>query len=317
MKQLPDFSNDLVLVIGDVMLDQYIYGSVRRISPEAPVPVMLREKTVLKAGGAANVALNIMAMGAQVLLLGITGNDLSGDRLVQVLEEEGITPKYLIRSDSEVTTVKTRLLAGSQHLLRIDEELAVPVDELMEARICTALTDIIDTLPVKAILVEDYNKGLLTPEVIRKITILAAERKIFLAVDPKFDQFLEYQQFDLVKPNLREVSQVLNKPVDVSLECLKEASGSLRSQMGAKRIMITLGDHGIFVDDGREQSIVPANPADIVDVCGAGDAVFSIASLCLLHGMSLEETAHWANKAGSLVCRHPGVVAVGRKELEG
>ena len=315
MMHLPDFSNDHVLVIGDVMLDQYIYGTVERISPEAPVPVMLRGKTSLKAGGAANVALNLKALGARPILLGVVGRDLSGDRLLDVLDKEGLDTRFIIRSEAETTTVKTRLIAGSQHLLRIDEENACPVEELIEHKLAISLVDIIESFPIRGILVEDYNKGLMTPGLIRQIGIIARERHLFVAVDPKYLHFMEYRDFDLIKPNLREVNQVLNHPYEANLMDLTEASTRLREAMKCKNLMITLGEHGIFIDDGTDAQIMPASPIEIVDVCGAGDAVFSLSGLCMMHGMSLASAAGWANRAGSIVCRHPGVVAVHREDL--
>jgi rfaE bifunctional protein kinase chain/domain len=315
-KQLPDFSAMKVLVIGDVMLDQYIFGSVRRISPEAPVPVMLRENTRLMAGGAANVALNIRALGATPLLLGSIGKDLSGDRLLSVLEEEGIDARFIHRSDAETTTVKTRLIAGSQHMLRIDEENTALLDPSLENTIRQQLTSIVEQVSIDAILVEDYDKGMMTPGLTGHIRSLAAERNIFLAVDPKFRHFRDYQHFDLFKPNLREVNQALGRNFETNLTDLVEAGKALRELLDYGRLMITLGKHGIFAMEGDDHFLEPARKLDIVDVCGAGDAVISIATLCLSAGLSLPDTLYWSNRAGAEVCRHPGVVAVGRKDLD-
>lgn len=315
-KQLPDFSNYSVLVIGDVMLDQYIYGSVDRISPEAPVPVMLREQTRLMAGGAANVALNIKALGAQPVLVGSIGNDLSGDRLIEVLENQGINTQYINRSNSETTTVKTRLLAGSQHLLRIDEEDISDLDLTVKENIIQMTTDIVEHLPVQGILVEDYDKGLMSIEMIRHLEFLAEERQLFLAVDPKNKHFLDYQRFDLFKPNLREVNMALASDYTANLTDLHRAAKALYEQLEYKNLMITLGEHGIFGMQKGEYFHEEAQKLDIVDVCGAGDAVISTATLCLMAGMSLKEAMHLSNLAGAEVCRHPGVVAVNRKALE-
>jgi rfaE bifunctional protein kinase chain/domain len=315
-KRLPDFSNKNILVIGDLMLDQYIYGSVNRISPEAPVPVMLREKTVLKAGGAANVALNLQSLGARPVLLGAIGNDLSGQKLIDVLEEQGINTEYIVRSDLELTTVKTRLIAGTQHLARIDEEEDVPVGEIVESRLMDEITNIIEAQKIDAILIEDYDKGVMTPGVINHIRIIAEERNLFLAVDPKKRNFLLYQDFDLLKPNLREVNAVLNTKHEPNLNDLEIASDELFKKLEYKNLLITLGEHGIFAHDGVDSYHESAEKIDIVDVCGAGDAVVAMATLCLVSGLSLKETMTWSNKTGAEVCRHPGVVAIERKALE-
>lgn len=314
-KVLPDFSGMKVLVIGDVMLDQYIYGSVDCISPEAPVPIMLREKTILKAGGAANVALNIRALGAEPILLSCVGKDISGDRLLEVIENDGINTGFILRSEQEITTVKTRLIAGSQHLLRIDEEEILPVNNSLEINLIQSLQEIISHNKINAILVEDYNKGLLTPAFIREIEKVRNEHQIICTVDPKFNNFANYKNFTLLKPNIREVNYVLKSNYEVNLTDLKEASERLRKIMGYTNLMITLGENGVFFDNGTIQDILPAAELEIVDVCGAGDAVISIATLCLIAGMDLQEVVYWSNKAGAEVCRHTGVVAVSRDAL--
>lgn len=315
-KLLPDFSNYKVLVLGDVMLDQYIYGAVHRISPEAPVPVMLREKTSLKAGGAANVALTIKALGAQPFLVGVLGKDLSGDRLVDVLEKEGIDTRFLIRSKLETTSVKTRLVAGNQHLLRIDEENDAQVDEVIENELIQLITELVDREHIDAILVEDYDKGILSKKLIRHIQILAKERPLKLTVDPKFRHFLDFQDFDLFKPNLREVNQALHQHIEANIADLEKAGRMIQQKTACRNVMITLGDQGMFAMEGDKIYHQSAEHLDIVDVCGAGDAVISTATLCLIADLSLEDILFWSNKAGAEVCRYPGVVAVSRHSLE-
>jgi len=244
--KLPDFSGKKILVIGDIMLDQYIYGSVDRISPEAPVPVLLRDNTSRKAGGAANVALNIKTLGADPILLGVLGNDLSGSKLIEVLEDLKIDTEFVLRADGVMTTVKTRLLAGTQHLLRIDEEDISPLNEVLEASIINLLTEIIDKYSIDALIVEDYDKGLMSEKLIKHIADLGRQKQVFLSVDPKFKNFLSYEGFDLVKPNLKEVNQVLNKKYKAELEDLEKAAAELQPQMNYKNLMITLGEQGIF-----------------------------------------------------------------------
>jgi len=315
MKNLRDFSEMNVLVIGDIMLDQYFYGSVNRISPEAPVPVLNLESSELKAGGAANVALNINAMGAKAILLSSCGSDLSGAKLIETLNDNAIETENIIQVEDEITTVKTRMIAGGQHIMRLDEEKLSDINAVVEDKIISRLRSIIQNANISAILLEDYNKGLLTSSLIKEIRNIAFENEILISVDPKYHHFREYIEFNLLKPNLREVNQLLNEEFQPILEDLNEAASKLKALLNYECLMITLGDSGVFIDDGQNTEIVPTQSLDVVDVCGAGDAVISIATLCLAAGFSLKETAEWANKAGAVVCSHLGVSAVSRDEL--
>jgi len=315
MNKLPDFSAFNVMVIGDIMLDQYIRGTISRISPEAPVPVLQWNDTVLKAGGAANVALNISSLGATPILTAVMGNDLSGAKLNQVLREEALDNSCILIDIERKTTVKTRLLSGAQHLLRIDEEDTHDLDPVNENDLKEQISKTLDERKVDAILIEDYNKGLLTSSLIEYICMEAKDRSIFVAVDPKFKNFGEYRNCALLKPNLREVNEWLKTNFSTSDEELREAAKLIRMRNGYKNLMITLGDEGIFIDDGKQMQKIEAKSLDIVDVCGAGDAVISMATLCLLSGLSLEESAKWSNIAGAHVCQHLGVTVVDRNTI--
>jgi rfaE bifunctional protein kinase chain/domain len=232
------------------------------------------------------------------------------------LEKEGIDTRFLIRSSVEITSVKTRLIAANQHLMRIDEENDAPVDEVIENELIHLITDLVDHEQMDAILVEDYDKGIMTKKLIRHLQILAAERPLKLAVDPKFRHFWDYKSFDLFKPNLREVNHALHQHVEANLADLEKAGRSIQQMTDCRKLMITLGDEGIFALEGEKTHHQSATHLDIVDVCGAGDAVISTATLCLIAGLSMDDILYWSNKAGAEVCRYPGVVAVRRKDLE-
>lgn len=305
-----------VLILGDVMIDRYLMGHVSRVSPEAPVPVVHFHSEEQRLGGAANVALNVAALGATPLLVSLVGADAFGDTLLQLLPQSGIAPDGIARSSNRQTTVKTRIIAQGQHLLRIDRENTHELDEEETAAVLARLTQMLRTEKPDVLLLQDYNKGLLTEPVIAEAIRLARKAGIATAVDPKFDRFFAFRQTTLFKPNLKEVSDALGHRVRPVLDELAAASKALRTRLDHHITLITLSEKGIFYDDGTEMDILPAHPRDIADVCGAGDTVISVATLALAAHLPIEQIALLANLAGGQVCERVGVVPVDAARLQ-
>lgn len=305
-----------VFVIGDVMIDRYINGSVERISPEAPVPVVNYKSTENNLGGAANVALNIASLNAQISLFSVIGNDENSLLFKNILEKANISTKGLIHSEERVTTVKTRVLAGKQQLLRIDEENKQNLSKKETKALLARFEQQLEAIQPDVIVFQDYNKGVLTPEIIQKVITLANDRQIITTVDPKKNNFWSYKSTTLFKPNLREIRTMTDFEIDpTKLESLNKAADFMRQKLNCKICMITLSEHGIYIDDKETTEIYPTFPAQITDVCGAGDTVISLASIGLAIGLSAKEIAELSNTGGALVCGKIGVVPVDKNEL--
>ncbi len=304
-----------VLIIGDVMLDRYLTGSVSRISPEAPVPVVLQHETENRLGGAANVALNVRALGAVPVLCSVVGRDDDGDLFQRILPENDISVEGILALPGRRTTVKTRILGNNQQMLRIDRE---DTHDLTGAEAHLFLEKVLQILakrPVRAVIFQDYNKGVLTAEVIRTMIAEARKRGILTAVDPKKINFFAYEGVDLFKPNLKEIRDSAPFAVRPELDSLQKASDFLRERLQNRLTMITLSEKGIFLDDGSGGKIFPTVPRNVADVSGAGDTVISVATLGLAAGLNLDMIAALSNLAGGQVCEFPGVVPVQRDIL--
>ncbi len=309
------FSNHKVLVIGDVMIDSYLMGKVERISPEAPVPIISMTEQENRLGGAANVALNVQALGGIPILCSVIGNDDRADVLRNLLHEKNITSEGILSDPGRITTVKTRIISGRQHLMRVDRETDKPLSLQIEHIFIKAIENLIDIHKISAIIFEDYDKGVITPEVISSIVTFAGERSIPTLVDPKKRNFLEYNGTTLFKPNFKELTEGLKIDLKKNDAAgLFEAAKNLHKR-GIKNVMVTLSEYGIFVSDGNEFKIIPAEVRDISDVSGAGDTVISVASLCIASGMDAVLTARVSNIAGGLVCEKVGVVPVDKQQL--
>jgi D-glycero-beta-D-manno-heptose-7-phosphate kinase len=310
------FHQQNILVVGDVMIDRYLTGRASRISPEAPVPVVHLQGREDRLGGAANVALNLKALGATPYLCSIIGKGDNSRQLLGLLPHNQLPGKGILPSSNRKTTVKTRVLASNQHLLRIDDEDTHPLDEKEQAQLLGAIRDILDSRDIHAILFQDYNKGVLAPAVIHQIMLEAIKRDIPTAVDPKYDNFWDYKHVSLFKPNLKEIRSQLPFRVEPELPSLREAAQHIRGRLGNPYTLITLSEKGLFFADKSQSDILPTHPRTIADVCGAGDTVFAIAGLGLSLGMSLRDIALLANLAGGQVCEKVGVVPVDRAQLE-
>jgi rfaE bifunctional protein kinase chain/domain len=301
------------MVIGDVMLDRYIYGSVDRISPEAPVPILSHQSSEVKAGGAANVALNLASWGCKTYLAGLVGKDNNAGVLRVLLEQNHIM-SHLVESKDRPTTIKTRVVASSHHLLRIDEESTKYLNGTEEDNSIRDIMIFLEKVKPDLVILQDYNKGLLTENLIREITGFCNTHSIYLSIDPKELNFLHYHDANLFKPNLREAGAAAKRALGVS--DLTDLAKAWRSKMKIGTIAVTLGSQGIFLQDSdHEYHVSPGHSVDVVDVCGAGDAVICSLSLGLMSGLDLQKSGDLANLTGAYVCSHSGVVATNPDDI--
>jgi len=313
---LDTFRNFKVLVIGDVMVDTYMWGNVTRISPEAPVPVVIQTRTENRLGGASNVALNLHSLGATPIICTVIGEDDPGILFRTMTIKQGMTSQGIIKSPVRKTTVKTRIIAGHQHLLRIDDEADEYLDDYLTDQLWTRIHDLIITHGVQAIVFQDYDKGVITPQIIERTIGLAHEKKIPTLVDPKNRNFRHYRGATLFKPNFKELTEGLNLHIDKNnFEGINGAAKQLIEQADFSFVMTTLSEHGILITDGKKFHVVPTDVRDVADVSGAGDTVIAIASLCLAAGVDALTLARISNLAAGLVCEKVGVVPVQREWL--
>lgn len=316
MRNLPSlFKDKKVLIVGDVMIDRYLTGQVNRMSPEAPVPVVDFDTEDNRLGGAANVALNVAALGAKPLLLSVIGKDEEGKLFKKLLKKHQLSKKGILVSADRPTTLKTRVMAANQHLLRIDRETKKGISKSEEKQLLKKARNILKESDISVILFQDYNKGVLTKNIIRTISKLANKANIPTVVDPKFDHFFEYKKVSLFKPNLKEVRQVVPFPVAVNIESLTAAANFLEDKLNHSITMITLSEHGIYIKKGTATQIIPTAPRTIADVCGAGDAVISVAALGMSEQLPISLIAKISNDAGGKVCEKVGVVPVTIEDL--
>ncbi|MEQ9468703.1 MAG: bifunctional ADP-heptose synthase [Ekhidna sp.] len=318
MKSIEDvfeaFKDKTVLVVGDVVVDNYIRGKASKISKEAPVPVLTLEKKESRLGGAANVAMNLRALGATPILCSVVGDDPDGEAFEQLLNYENMPNKGIIRSQNRVTTTKLRITSGLQHLIRIDHEDVHPLIDLDQKSLLHHIRNLLDECDL--VIFEDYDKGTINPEVIEQTIKLAKDKNIPIAVDPKRRNFTKYQGVTLFKVNVADLQDGLEIEFDAQDEVqLANAASQLKRSVDAENYFITLSKNGIFYDSGKESGKLGSHPRKIVEVLGAGDTVISIAGLCLTLGLPLEFIAELANIGGGMVCEMPGVVPIDKEKL--
>lgn len=306
-----------VMVVGDCMLDEYWHGITDRISPEAPVPVLQLTRKEQRPGGASNVALNCASLGAQVQLFSVIGNDHSGNTLIQLLKNAGIETQGCLRSKDRITGTKTRLLSKQQQLLRIDEETTEALNTRDEHQFIDTCMRALQIDKPDVLIIEDYNKGLLSKNGIQHIIEHAKRVGVLIAVDPKKDHFFDYQGVDIFKPNLKELRdafQINWNPTQTM--SLKKAHSALQKKLQHKISLFTLSEFGMYVNNSKEVYHTPAYVRAIADVSGAGDTVISVFTLFYAISKDLYLSLQAANLSGGLVCEKPGVVPINKKELE-
>jgi rfaE bifunctional protein kinase chain/domain len=305
-----------VIIVGDIMLDSYYWGDVSRISPEAPVPIVAVGKKESRLGGAGNVALNIAAMGANPLLCGVIGKDDNGDKLIKILKDNMLSDKGLVRVSDRPTTTKTRIISNTHHLIRIDEENDGNISNVDSEKVYKCVENFVNSKKVAAIIFEDYDKGVISPALIKKITALASKKGIPTVVDPKKRNFMSYHGVTVFKPNLKELREGIKEHVEANnIGQLNKIVDKLRKDLKIGTALITLSEHGVYVNSDKEKKIIPAHIRKIADVSGAGDSVVSVAALCTALKLSSYNTAALANLAGGQVCEKAGVVPINKRQL--
>jgi len=315
-KLFKDFTNLRVAVIGDVMLDTYLWGKVERISPEAPVPVVAIEKKEQRIGGAGNVSLNTVSLGAETTLFSVVGDDADAEILSGLLQNEHVDTKYIIKSRERITTNKMRIISRNQQMLRLDTELTDNISEDDEEMLFKNFTSFVKRYQPALVIFEDYNKGVLTENLIQKLIAFCKENNIVTTVDPKRKNFFTYKGVDIFKPNLKEVKDGLNMLIDeVNEETLKKIHHELNKLLQHRISLITLSEKGVYIQKGNYSRIIPTHMRNIADVSGAGDTVIAVASLVYAATKDITMAATIANLAGGIVCEEVGTVAINKKKL--
>jgi rfaE bifunctional protein kinase chain/domain len=309
LKQLKkNFHNKKIAIIGDMMLDVYFRGDVKRISPEAPVPVIEIDSEIFRFGGAANCALNILSLGGIPFPVGVIGNDSNGAIFKSLLKEYNINFEGILIDEERPTTTKTRVISDSQHIVRIDKEHKNYVNNKIQKNILDYVKSIINE--TDGIILQDYNKGVLTPSLIKEIISLANKKNILITVDPKFNNFFLYKNVTVFKPNRKEAEDTLGLRIKTEEE-ISKAGRILLKKLKAKNILLTLGEGGVAIfQEGVLEKRLPTKARKVADVSGAGDTVISTLTMALAAGADIVKASYLANYAGGLVCEEVGIVPI-------
>jgi len=302
-----------ILIVGDLILDQYIWGQVNRISPEAPIPVVEVTRESYSLGGASNVASNVLALGARAEACGVVGDDDIGRMLLESLRERGIGVGAVITDPSRRTTLKTRIVAHKQQVVRVDREDARPVSTEMVERMKTRIHELFPVMD--AMIIEDYGKGVIQPELLQGVVAPAMAAGKIVTVDPKRDHFSLYRGVTAITPNRAEAQDATGIRID-DREGLYRAGGALLEKLGCQSVLLKLGDRGVCLfERGRPPLELPARAREVFDVSGAGDTVIAVFSAALVAGATLGQAAALSNVAGGLVVEKLGTATVSREEL--
>jgi rfaE bifunctional protein kinase chain/domain len=311
------FENLNVMVIGDVMVDSYIWGSVDRISPEAPVPIVAVEKRENRMGGAANVGLNVKSLGANAIMCAVIGHDQKGNEFLNLLVKEDMSNEGIVKSDDRITTTKFRVFGNHAQMLRVDEEHTEALNKKDFNELVNRIATIFNTRDIDVVIFQDYDKGVITADLIAFVVELSLEKNIPVVVDPKKNNFLNYHGVTLFKPNLKEIKEGLNIDFDADNKVeLENTIGILRKRINAEMVLNTLSDKGMILHWNEGSELIPAHYRTIADVSGAGDTVISVAALCLALAAEPPDMAAIANLAGGLVCEEVGVMPIDSFKLQ-
>ena len=315
-KLFESFSFLKIGVVGDVMLDTYWWGKVERISPEAPVPVVAVSNKEQRIGGAGNVAINVASLGASVSIISVTGYDDEGSQLITLLNQNNINTDYIDKSEDRITTNKIRIISRNQHMMRLDAEVTTSLNSSEEEKLITAFLKYATEEKPQLVILEDYNKGVLTEKGINEIISICKQHNILTAVDPKRKNFFAYKGVDIFKPNLHEVKESLNILGNrISEEILLDMHKHLKEKLHHAISFITLSEKGVYYESNNERAIIPTHIRSIADVSGAGDTVIAVASVVFAASKNIRLMAEMANIAGGLVCEEVGTVAIDKNKL--
>lgn len=307
------FRGRRIAVVGDLMVDRYYWGAVKRISPEAPVPVVEVDAESHRLGGAANVARNIQALGGEPVLVGLVGDDYNGKMLTAMLGEQGMTDAGVVVDPGRPTTIKTRIIAHQQHVVRVDQESKADCPEHLVHRIVDAVKYAIHSLD--GIILEDYNKGTVTRDVIREVIAVGRKYNKIITVDPKLKNFLEYRHVTVFKPNRRETEESIGGRLDTEAD-VERAGAKLLETLEAENVLITRGEDGMSLfTPGVTPRHIPSSAKHVHDVSGAGDTVISTITVAMAAGATFDEAAALGNCAGGVVVGKVGIVPITPEEL--
>ncbi len=315
------FKKNNILIIGDVMIDSYLWGDVDRISPEAPVPIVAVNKRENRMGGAANVALNIHSLGANPILCSVIGDDDKADIFMERMKLKNMDTSGIIRSENRITTTKFRVIGNNTQMLRVDEETVKDLNAEEEKLFLDVINNVLSTKNIDAIIFEDYDKGCLTQSIIEKLIEIANSKNIPMAADPKKKNFSFYNNIHLFKPNLKELKEGTAHYFDTkNIETITNAAQESLAKSKNKMMMVTLSSLGVLMLEKKDDSSIVshhilAHQRDISDVSGAGDTVISVATLCMANKLNAYHIAAISNLAGGLVCEKPGVVTIDKEAL--
>ena len=306
------------MIIGDIMLDVYMKGKVERISPEAPVPIVSVTEKFSRLGGAANVAQNLKALNAEPILCSVIGNDEKSKDLLELMREQNMNISGIVKSSERITTRKVRIISNNAQMLRVDTEDTFDLTEKEYNSLIKNIHEIIINENIDAIILQDYNKGVLTEKLIKETIEIANKNNIPVGVDPKKKNFLSYQNVTFFKPNLKELKEgtgITSK--DDSIEEILKSVDSLHEKLNCRFIMTTLSERGVLIKDYETNTYhhIPAHLRKIADVSGAGDTVLSVAMLCLVCNQNAYNIAALSNLAGGLVCEELGAIPINKERL--
>jgi D-glycero-beta-D-manno-heptose-7-phosphate kinase len=310
------FSQMRAIIIGDAMVDTYLWGKVERVSPEAPIPIVSITDRESRLGGAANVSLNIQSLGATPVLFSVVGDDDKGRKFKKMIGKNNLSDHGIFIDPNRITTVKSRIIGKGQHIARVDEESTDFIDAELEQKLVDGVRKELENHTVDVIIFVDYDKGVITPTLFEAVNKMAKDKGIPIAVDPKKRNFSFYNNIDLFKPNFKEFIEGTGLPLKKGdLESLREAAHAVKEKQNFKLIFITLSEMGVFISNGVKEQYYPAVIRHIADVSGAGDSVISVASLAMAARLSPKIMALMSNIAGGLVCENLGVVPVNKNQL--
>jgi len=293
-----------ILVIGDLMIDHYIWGNATRLSPEAPVPIVNVKNESTTLGGAGNVVQNLVSLGANVIVAGVIGDDTMGTRLIEILQAEGVKTDTIIKDDSRPTTVKTRVLADRHQLVRIDKEVIDAISVIIANELTEKLTDIIDSADI--IILSDYNKGLFSPALTQRLIKIANDHKKKVIIDPKGLNYEKYNGAYLIKPNRKELAEAAKTESIKNVAELQEAAKTIFEQTQTSYLIVTLSEEGMAIITEQTSKLLPVKATEVFDVTGAGDTVIATIAYFIASGFTVEEACDLANHAAAIVIRHVG-----------
>lgn len=312
-KIIKNFDNKRILIIGDLMLDEYIFGGTTRLSPEAPVPIVEVERIDYVPGGAANAASNVRNLGDQTILAGVVGDDENARTLIKLLKKNGIKTNGILKDPNRPTTLKTRIVSQGQHVVRIDKESSQPISKILEEKLLTFVKKVLKSVDI--VLISDYAKGVVTPTISRAIINLAKKRNKKVLVDPKGEDFSKYKGCFIVTPNLKETEAALKIQVK-DLKSLPQAAKTLLTQVNSKGVLVTLGTDGMaLLERTGKYTAIPSAEVKVVDISGAGDTAMATFALSLAAGANFEEAMLISTYACSVVIGKIGTATTSRNEL--